>query len=202
MDRSEEQFERMRASQLYRVEGHAFDVAFERSMRLQDEINALPTGDMEAIADLARQLFGTFGDGAAIRTPVHCDYGAHTHIGEGAFINFDCVFLDVADIVIGKNCQIATCVQFITAEHPLEPTPRREGWESGRPITIGDNVWLGAGVIVLPGVTIGDNTVVGAGAVVTKDLPANVIAVGTPARVLRPLPDDAASAELVPEHLL
>ncbi|WP_349814156.1 sugar O-acetyltransferase [Trueperella bernardiae] len=202
MDRSEEQFERMRASQLYRVEGHAFDVAFERSMRLQDEINALPTGDMEAIADLARQLFGTFGDGAAIRTPVHCDYGAHTHIGEGAFINFDCVFLDVADIVIGKNCQIATRVQFITAEHPLEPTPRREGWESGRPITIGDNVWLGAGVIVLPGVTIGDSTVVGAGAVVTKDLPANVIAVGTPARVLRPLPDDAASAELVPEHLL
>ncbi|WP_305798429.1 sugar O-acetyltransferase [Trueperella sp. HMSC08H06] len=202
MDRSEEQFERMRASQLYRVEGHAFDVAFERSMRLQDEINALPTGDMEAIADLARQLFGAFGDGAAIRTPVHCDYGAHTHIGEGAFINFDCVFLDVADIVIGKNCQIATRVQFITAEHPLEPTPRREGWESGRPITIGDNVWLGAGVIVLPGVTIGDNTVVGAGAVVTKDLPANVIAVGTPARVLRPLPDDAASAELVPEHLL
>ncbi|WP_311777881.1 sugar O-acetyltransferase [Trueperella abortisuis] len=202
MERSEEQFERMTSGKFYRVEGHAFEAAFARSMRLQDKINALPSDDTDAIAAVAGELFGSFGDDATIRTPFYCDYGAHTHIGAGTFINFDCVFLDVAEIKVGKNCQIAPRVQLLTAEHPLPATPRREGWESGRPIVVGDNVWLGAGVIVLPGVTIGENTVVGAGAVVTKDLPANVIAVGNPARVLRPLPDDVESAELVPEHLL
>lgn len=202
LERSEEQFARMRAHELYRVEGPAFEKAFARSMRIQDEINALPSGDMEAIASKARELFGTFGVGAAIRTPVRCDYGAHTHIGEGTFINFDCVFLDVADIIIGKNCQIAPRVQLLTAEHPLQATVRREGWESGRPIVLGDNVWLGAGVMVAPGVTIGENTVVGAGSVVVRDLPANVVAAGVPARVLRGLPDDVDPAEMLPAHLL
>ncbi|QOQ38459.1 sugar O-acetyltransferase [Trueperella pecoris] len=192
----------MRSGRLYRVEGEVFSEAFARSMSIQDQMNALPSADIEVIAGMARQLFGTFGEGAAIRTPVYCDYGSHTHIGEGTFINFDCVFLDVADIVIGNNCQIAPRVQFLTAEHPLAATPRREGWESGRPIRVGDNVWLGAGVLVLPGVTIGDNTVVGAGSIVDKDLPANVVAVGNPARVLRPLPGDADPAELIPKHLL
>ncbi|MEW6908534.1 sugar O-acetyltransferase [Trueperella pyogenes] len=202
LERSEEQFARMRTHELYRVEGPVFAAAFARSMRIQDEMNALPSGDMEAIASKARELFGTFGAGAAIRTPVRCDYGVHTHIGEGTFINFDCVFLDVADIIIGKNCQIAPRVQLLTAEHPLQATVRREGWESGRPIVLGDNVWLGAGVMVAPGVTIGENTVVGAGSVVVRDLPANVVAAGVPARVLRGLPDDVDPAEMLPAHLL
>ena len=201
-ERSEELFERMLSGALYQASGPVFERAFERSMRLQDELNSAPSGDGEAIARIARDLFGTFGDGAAIRPPVYLDYGAHTHIGEGTFVNFDCVFLDVADIRIGKNCQIAPRVQLLTAEHPLEPTPRKDGWESGRPIEIGDNVWLGAGVIVLPGVTIGENSVVGAGSVVTKDLPANVVAVGSPARLIRNLPDDVATADVVPNHLL
>src|SRR5262249_58316305 len=85
----------------------------------------------------------------------------------------------------GEDCEIATRVQLLTAAHPIEPGPRREGWESGEPITIGDNVWLGGGVIVCPGVTIGDDTVVGAGAVVTSDLPPGVVAFGVPARVHR-----------------
>ncbi|WP_394263436.1 sugar O-acetyltransferase [Trueperella sp.] len=201
-ERSEELFERMLSGELYQASGPVFERAFERSMRLQDELNSAPSGDGEAIARIARDLFGTFGDGAAIRPPVYLDYGAHTHIGEGTFVNFDCVFLDVADIRIGKNCQIAPRVQLLTAEHPLEPTPRKDGWESGRPIEIGDNVWLGAGVIVLPGVTIGENSVVGAGSVVTKDLPANVVAVGSPARLIRNVPDDVATADVVPNHLL
>lgn len=201
-ERSEELFERMLSGELYQASGPVFERAFERSMRLQDELNSAPSGDGEAIARIARDLFGTFGDGAAIRPPVYLDYGAHTHIGEGTFVNFDCVFLDVADIRIGKNCQIAPRVQLLTAEHPLEPTPRKDGWESGRPIEIGNNVWLGAGVIVLPGVTIGENSVVGAGSVVTKDLPANVVAVGSPARLIRNLPDDVATADVVPNHLL
>ena len=93
--------------------------------------------------------------------------------------------LDVAPIRIGAACQLATGVQLLTATHPIDPEPRRIGWEYAKPITIGDNVWLGGGVIVCPGVTIGDNTVVGAGAVVTRDLPADVVAFGNPARVQR-----------------
>jgi maltose O-acetyltransferase len=97
--------------------------------------------------------------------------------------------LDVAAVTIGAACQIATRVQFLTATHPIDPLPRRLGWESGEPIVLGDNVWLSGGVIVCPGVTIGDDTVVGAGAVVTRDLPASVVAAGVPARVIREIGD-------------
>ncbi len=106
-------------------------------------------------------------------------------IGAGTFFNYDCLMLDVAPIAIGAACQVATRVQFLTATHPIDPGPRRAGWESGAPITIADNVWLSGGVIVCPGVTIGEDTVVGAGAVVTRDLPAGVLAGGVPARVIR-----------------
>jgi maltose O-acetyltransferase len=99
------------------------------------------------------------------------------------------VLLDVAPITIGDDVQIGPYVQLLTATHPLDPDLRRDKWESARPITVCDNVWLGGGVIVCPGVTIGENTVVGAGAVVTRDLPANVMALGTPARVSRTLDD-------------
>lgn len=99
------------------------------------------------------------------------------------------MILDVAKVSIGDDVQIAPNVQILTATHPLEPGPRRDKWESAEPITIGNNVWLGGGVIVCPGVTIGNNTVVGAGSVVVHDLPANVIAVGSPARVVKPLPE-------------
>lgn len=102
-------------------------------------------------------------------------------------MNFGAILLDVARIRIGADVQLGPNVQLLTATHPLEPEPRRAKWESGKPITIGDNVWLGGGVIVCPGVTIGENTVVGAGAVVVRDLPANVVAVGNPARVVREL---------------
>ena len=102
--------------------------------------------------------------------------------------------LDVAPIGRGSACQLATRAQLHTATPPIDPEPRRRGWESAEPITIGDNVWLGGGAIVCPGVTIGDDTVVGAGAVVTRDLPAGVVAVGTPARVLREIgPADAVA---------
>jgi maltose O-acetyltransferase len=127
------------------------------------------------------------GEGVVIKPTFRCDYGSNISIGAGTFVNYGCVFLDVVPIVIGAACQLATCVQLLTATHPVEPEPRREGWEYGAPITIGDNVWLGGGAIVCPGVTIGDDTVVGAGAVVTRDLPAGVVAHGNPARVQREL---------------
>jgi maltose O-acetyltransferase len=97
------------------------------------------------------------------------------------------VILDVAPITIGDDCQIGPNVQFLTPTHPLDPEPRRQKWEAAKPITLGDNVWLGGGVILCPGVTVGDNAVVGAGAVVTRDVPANVLAAGNPARVIRQL---------------
>lgn len=112
-------------------------------------------------------------------------------MGARTFANFGLVALDVATITIGDDVQIGPNVQLLTPTHPLEARPRREKWEAARPITIGNNVWIGGGAIILPGVSIGDDTVVGAGAVVTKDLPAGVIAVGNPARVVRELPADA-----------
>ena len=115
------------------------------------------------------------------------DLGYQTSIGGRTFINAGAVILDVARVAIGEACQIGPNVQILTPTHPLDPDPRRDGWEAAEPITIGDNVWLGGGVIVCPGVTIGTDTVVGAGAVVTKDLPDRVLAVGNPARVIRQL---------------
>jgi maltose O-acetyltransferase len=120
-----------------------------------------------------------------VTPPFRCDYGGHITIGARTFVNYDCVMLDVAPIRIGAACQLAPRVQLLTATHPIDPEPRRRGWESAEPITIGDNVWLGGGAILCPGVTIGEDTVVGAGAVVTRDLPAGVVAAGVPARVLR-----------------
>ena len=121
------------------------------------------------------------------RMPFFCDYGTQLRIGARTFANFNLVALDVAPITIGEDVQIGPNVQLLTATHPLDAEPRRKKLESGRPIAIADNVWLGGGVIVCPGVSIGADTVVGAGAVVTRDLPARVLAVGNPARVVRPL---------------
>jgi maltose O-acetyltransferase len=120
-----------------------------------------------------------------VRPPFYCDYGSHIAIGSRTFLNYDCVLLDVAPIRIGAACQLATRVQLLTATHPVDPEPRRLGWESADPIELGDNVWLGGGAVVCPGVSIGEDTVVGAGAVVTRDLPAGVVAAGVPARVVR-----------------
>lgn len=116
---------------------------------------------------------------------MYCDYGQYIKIGSGTFINFGAMLIDVAPITIGDDCQLGPNVQLLTPLHPVDPGPRRDKWEAAKPITLEDNVWLGGGVIVLPGVTIGENTVVGAGSVVTKSLPANVVAVGSPARVIR-----------------
>lgn len=170
--------ERMLRGELYRVDG-VLRADSARAQALLERFNAAPD---DAVL---RELLGHLGEGVLIRPPFRCDYGTQISIGAGTFVNFDCVMIDVAPIRIGEDCQIATKVQLLTATHPIEPGPRREGWESGEPITIGDNVWLGGGVIVCPGVTIGDDTVVGAGAVVTSDLPPGVVAFGVPARAQR-----------------
>ncbi|NUP79667.1 MAG: sugar O-acetyltransferase [Nonomuraea sp.] len=139
--------------------------------------------------DLARrtltQVLGSLGEDAVVKPPLFVDYGENLHVGARTFVNHNLTALDVATIVIGQDCQIGPGVQLLTPTHPVEPGPRRDKLEAARPITIGDNVWLGGGVIVCPGVSIGDNSVIGAGAVVTRDIPANVVALGNPARVAR-----------------
>lgn len=158
---------------------------------LQRINSATPDRDAERDAALA-ELLGSFGEHSNIRPPFRCEYGYQIHVGDRVFANFGLVCLDVARITIGDDTRIGPGVQLLTPTHPLEPGPRREGWESAQPITIGRNVWLGGAVMVCPGVTIGDDTVVGAGAVVTRDLPAGVLAVGNPALVVRPLTAESA----------
>jgi maltose O-acetyltransferase len=133
------------------------------------------------------ELLGSLGEDSEIRPPFYCDYGYQIHIGARTFVNFGLVALDVASIRIGDDVQLGPRVQLLTPTHPLEPEPRRAKWEAAEPIAIGDNVWLGGGVIVCPGVTIGADAVVGAGSVVLEDIPAGVLAVGAPARIVRSL---------------
>jgi maltose O-acetyltransferase len=179
--------ERMLAGDPYLADDPALVRDSKRAQRLTHLINALDPTDLEARNRLLGELLGAFGEGTEIRPPLQCDYGYQTTVGARTFVNWGVTLLDVATITIGDDVQIGPNVQLLTATHPLEPQPRRDKWEAAEPIVIGDNVWLGGGVIVCPGVTIGSDTVVGAGSVVTRDLPSRVVAVGSPARVIRNL---------------
>ena len=179
--------ERMLAGDPYIADDPDLFRESRRARVLCHRINSLDPDEAEEVERLFAELLGAIGEHTHIRPPFHCDYGYQTFIGARTFANFGFVCLDVARITIGDDVQIGPNVQLLTPTHPVEPGPRRDKWEGAEPITIGDNVWLGGGVIVCPGVTIGDNTVVGAGAVVTRDLPANVVAVGNPARVVKTL---------------
>ncbi|MEE2037019.1 sugar O-acetyltransferase [Nocardiopsis sp. CT-R113] len=150
-----------------------------------EAFNSSTIEDLAARHAALAELVGELGEDSVIRPPLRVDYGYQITVGPRTFVNCGAVMLDVAPIRIGADVQIGPNVQLLTPTHPVDPELRRAKWEAGEPITIGDNVWLGGGVIVCPGVTIGENTVVGAGSVVVKDLPANVVAVGNPARVVR-----------------
>lgn len=177
----------MLAGDLYIADDHELAAASLRARRLMDAFNRAPADAAEERRTVLDQLLGGFGAGSEIRPPFYCDYGSAIQIGARTFLNFGVVALDVARIVIGDDVQIGPNVQLLTPTHPLDAGLRREKWEAAKPITIGSNVWLGGGVIVLAGVTIGDNTVVGAGAVVSRDLPSDVVALGVPARITRSL---------------
>ncbi|MGO2749668.1 MAG: sugar O-acetyltransferase [Pseudoclavibacter sp.] len=179
--------QRMLAGELYHADDAELSAGAQRAIRLQAEYNSAFPVDGERASEVLAELIGSLGADVAVKAPLYVDYGSNITIGDGTFINVGLVALDVTPITIGAHCQIGPNVQLLTPTHPLDPEPRRAGYEAGAPITLGDNVWLGGGVIVCPGVTIGENTVVGAGAVVTKDLPANVVAVGNPAKVIRTL---------------
>lgn len=177
--------ERMLAGELYIADDPELARDSQRAMTLTHRLNTADPTDATLRRELLTELLGGIGEDSDIRPPFHCDYGYQTSVGARTFANFGLISLDVARVTIGDDVQIGPSVQLLTALHPVAAGPRRDKWEAAKPITIGDNVWLGGGAIVLPGVTIGDNTVVGAGAVVTRDLPPNVVAVGNPARVIR-----------------
>ena len=183
--------ERMLAGDLYIADDPELGEQSSRALDLIQVYNATSVRAVEERRRLLRDLLGSIGEGTEIRPPLYVDYGSHISIGARCFANFGLVALDVAPITIGDDVQIASNVQLLTPTHPVEPGPRRAKWEAAKPITIGDNVWLGGGAIVLAGVTIGENTVVGAGAVVPRDLPPNVVAVGNPARIVRQLDPDS-----------
>lgn len=179
--------ERMAANLPYKawMDGLAED-RLECRKKIYKFNNMSPDQEEESLKYLKEEILGKVGGGYFnIEKPFRCDYGYNIEIGDNFFANFNFVVLDVGKVKIGSNVQIAPNVGLYTAGHPVHPDSRNSGYEYGIDITIGDNVWLGGGVIVLPGVTIGDNAVIGAGSVVTKDIPANAIAAGNPAKVIR-----------------
>lgn len=175
--------ELMLAGEWYLADDPELIALAARRRGIEARLNDPARTESAVAADLA-ELLGRFGDGSVIRPPFHTDYGVHLTIGDGVFVNFGGVFLDCAPITIGDATQIASNVQLLTPDHPRDPVQRRAGWEAAHPITIGENVWIGGGAIVLGGVTIGDDAIIAAGAVVTRDVAAGSTVAGVPARVL------------------
>ena len=176
--------DKMLAGELYDASNPELLQARNRARDLCQMLNATREQDREIRRDLLTKLFGKGGDTASIQPPFFCDYGSNIELGEKVFFNFNCIVLDVCRITIGDFSQFGSGVQILTPLHPLNAALRREQ-EYGAPVTIGSDVWVGSGAIILPGVTIGSRTVIGAGSVVTRSLPDDVIAVGNPCRVLR-----------------
>lgn len=168
------------------------DAVFEQqkpARRLTQAMNTVDRSDFDAIGRIVKELLGK-SDGAFINPPFYCDYGFNIEVGKGFFANYNCTILDVAKVRFGDNCLLAPNVAIYTAGHPVHPETRNSGYEYGIEVNVGNNVWIGGNSVICPGVTIGDNVVIGAGSVVTKDIPANCIAVGNPCRVVREITEE------------
>lgn len=153
-----------------------------------DEYNRTSRAKLEVRRTLLKELFAEVGDGCYVESPYFANWGGHhVHLGKGVFANAGLTLVDDTHIYIGDYTMLGPNVTLATAGHPIEPSLREKALQYNLPVHIGRNCWLGAGVIVMPGITIGDNSVIGAGSVVTRDIPANVVAVGNPCRVMRPI---------------
>ncbi len=175
--------EKMLRGELYRPGDPELAALRRAAQERMRAYNATIVGDPERSA-IRDALFGSGGGGTDIRAPVYVDYGVHIHVGRDSFMNYGVTLLDVCEIRIGDMTQIGPFCQILTADHPRDAETRDSGLENGKPVTIGRNVWIGGGALILPGVTIGDDAIVGAGAVVTRDVPSGATVVGNPARVL------------------
>ena len=162
------------------------DVAEEmrRCRKILQKLNFMDRSDFEGVQEVVKELLGS-SEGAVINPPFYCDYGSHIHVGKNFFANYNCTIIDVAKVIIGDYCQMAPNVAIYTAGHPVHPDTRNSGYEYGKEVRIGNNVWIGGNTVICPGVTIGNNSVIGAGSVVTRDIPDWVVAAGDPCRVIR-----------------
>jgi len=156
-----------------------------RARELTGEFNGTGAGETERRRGLLRRLFDDLGAACQIEPPFRCDYGYNIGVGANFYANFDCVILDVCPVEFGSHCLLGPGVHVYTATHSLDPAERREGLEYGKPVTVGDDVWIGGQAVLNPGVTVGDGAVVGSGAVVTDDVPPDVVVQGNPAAVVR-----------------
>ena len=173
--------DKMLAGELYRPDDPELVEERRRCRELLDAFNAEPVPGRLAA------LVGSAGRDCEVVAPLMCDYGWNISLGERAFVNAGAVILDCAPVTIGALALLGPNVQLLAADHPRDPELRRSGLESAAPVTVGENVWIGAGAILCPGVSVGDDSIIGAGAVVTRDVPAGVVAAGNPCRVIRRL---------------
>ncbi len=179
--------ERMLAGEPYDPSDPELVAERERARDLTRRYNRTAAGDEAERRDVLATLFGSVGRTVTVEPPFRCDYGYNLHVGEGFFANFDCVVLDVRRVEFGRNCLLGPGVHVYTATHPLDPADRAGGLESGEPVTVGDDVWIGGRAVLNPGVSVGDGAVIGSGAVVTGDVPSGVVVQGNPASVVREL---------------
>lgn len=156
-----------------------------KARKLTRLYNQTTENDEELRTEILKELFGSTGQHLFVEPTFRCDYGYNIHVGENFYANFDCVILDICPVKIGRDCMLAPGVHIYTATHPLDPIERSSGKEFGKPVTIGDYVWIGGRAVINPGVTIGHHAVIASGAVVTKDVPDNVVVGGNPARIIK-----------------
>lgn len=177
--------EKMLAGEYYTASDPQLTQERQRARRLTRLYNQSDEEQDQQRDRLIRELFGSVGKNCFVEPTFRCDYGYNIHVGDNFYANFDCILLDVCKITIGNNCMLAPRVCIYSATHPLDAPTRISLLEYGKPVTIGNNVWIGGSSVILPGVTIGDNVVIGGGSVATKDIPDNVVAAGNPARILK-----------------
>ena len=179
--------EKMESGALYFANDPELVAARHRAHDLVRHYNGLDEDAQAERKETLRGLLGGIGERSEIVPPFQVDYGTYVVLGDDVFLNFNCVILDVCEVRIGAGTLVGPGVQFYGATHPTDPAVRRQGLELGGPITVGENVWIGGGTIILSGVAIGDDTTIGAGSVVTRSVPAGVLAAGNPCRVIREL---------------
>lgn len=177
--------EKMIKGEMYFSADEALVKERNRARRLFNEFNNTSELELEKRTEILKMLFGNVGKNIYIEPSFKCDYGYNITVGDNFFANYDCVMLDVCPITIGSNVFLAPGVHIYTATHPLDPVERSSGYEYGKSVKIGNDVWLGGRSVICPGVTIGNNVVVAAGAVVTKDVPDNVVVGGNPAKIIK-----------------
>ncbi|PMN90230.1 sugar O-acetyltransferase [Enterovibrio norvegicus] len=177
--------EKMRSQKVYFSNDETLIAEQIQCLETLYDFNHSRPSEVEKRQTLMKQIFASVGEGCYIEPPLRANWGRHTHLGKHVYANFNLTLVDDTDITIGDAVMIGPNVTIATAGHPIEPELRRRVGQFNIPVSIGNNVWIGANSVVLPGVTIGENTVIGAGSVVTKDIPANVVAVGSPCKVLR-----------------